>query len=255
MRKTARDNQLLRVFVRQILRENQVSPPEGDPEDPLGEYVFAELRDDVPQPAEPNTPVEEELAQAYNKHYHGRPGELQKWIDEILKLQPDYPEFFEVPPEYTHAYRTITVPVSVMAQVLGREITDEDRDGTVHVSTSGMQPGSFKGKNFFSWTVDPSIFLGLKKDWGSLFKTDWIRNKVGASGFVAFLRASVGGNTFFNNPVKMSKTGLAGQFDYQREVISVDEVVLDRITYFYFDESTDDAEEASMIQQAVDLLE
>lgn len=248
-------SRILREAIRLILQENQALPPEGDPDDPLGEYVFAELRDDVPQPAEPDTPIEKDLAQAYNKHYHGRPGELQAWIDEILRLQPDYPEFFKVPPEYTHAYRTITVPASVMAQVLGRELTDEDRDGTVQVATGGMQPGSFKGKNFFSWTVDPSIFFGLKKDWGSLFKTDWIRSKVGASGFVAFLRAPVAGNTFFNNPMKMSKTGLAGQFDYQREVISVNEVALDRITYFYFDESTDDSEEAAMIQQAVDLLE
>jgi hypothetical protein len=52
----------------------------------------------------------------------------------------------------------------------------------------------------------------------------------------------------------MSKTGLAGQFDYQREVISVDEVALDRIVYFYFDENTDDSEEAQMIQQAVGFL-
>lgn len=246
---------LLREAIRLILSENQVSPPEGDPDDPLGEYVFAELRDDVPQPAEPDTPVEKDLAQAYNKHYHGRPGELQAWIDEILKLQPDYPEFFAVPPEFTHAYRTITVPESVMAQVLGREITDEDRSGIVRIAIGGMQPGSFKGKNFFSWTIDPNIFFGLKKDWGSLFKTDWIRSKVGTAGFVAFLRAPIAENTFFNNPIKMSKTGLAGQFDYQREVISVDEVVLDRITYFYFDENTDDSEEAAMIQQAVKMLE
>jgi len=71
---------------------------------------------------------------------------------------------------------------------------------------------------------------------------------------VAFLRAPIAGNTFFNNPHKMSETGLAGQFDYQREVISVDEVTLDRITYFYFDDSTDDREEAAMIEQAVSML-
>lgn len=246
---------LLRTTIRQILQEKKVTPPEGDPDDPLGEYVFASLRDDVPTPKEPDTAVEKDLAQAYNKHYHGRPAELQAWIDEILSLQTDYPEFFEVPARYTHAYRTITVPESVMAQVLGREITDEDRDGNIHVESGGTQPGSFKGKNFFSWTVEPDIFFGLKKDWGSLFKTDWIRSKVGASGFVAFLRAPVAGNTFFNNPIKMSKTGLAGQFDYQREVISVNEVALDRIVYFYFDENTDDSEEAQMIQQAVGFLE
>ena len=244
---------LLREAIRGILRDEQVPPPEGDPDDPLGEYVFAELRYDVPP--EPDTPVEQDLAAAYDKHYHGRPAELQSWIDEILALQGDYPDFFNVPPQYAHAYRTITVPASVMSQVLGRELTDEDLDGTVHVESGGTQPGSFKGKNFFSWTVDPSIFFGLKKDWGSLFKTDWIRSKVGAAGFVAFLRAPIAGNTFFNNPHKMSETGLAGQFDYQREVISVDEVALDRITYFYFDDSTDDSEEAAMIQQAVDALE
>ncbi len=246
---------ILRETIRQILLEKRVSPPEGDPDDPLGEYVFASLRDDVPTPKEPDTPEEKQLAAAYNKHYHGRPAELQGWINDILKLQVDYPDFFEVPPRYPYAYRTITVPEPAMSQILGREMTDDDRDGEIHIEDSGTQPGSFKGKNFFSWTVDPNIFFGLKKDWGSLFKTDWIRSKVGASGFVAFLRAPVSENTFFNNPHKMSETGLAGQFDYQREVISVDEVALDRITYFYFDENTDDSEEAAMIKQAVDALE
>ena len=247
---------LLRRYIRTILlAEKTTSSPEGNKSDPLGAYVFASLRDDVPQPAEPDTESEKALANAYNKHYHGRPDALQGWIDDILDLKDDYPDFFDVPDRYTKAYRTLTVPEGVLANILGREITDEDKDGEIHVEDSGTQPGSFKGKNFFSWTIEPDIFYGLKKDWGSLFKTDWIKRKVGDQGFVIFIRADIGSNTFFNNPQKMKKTGLAGQFDYQMEVISVGEVSLDRVVYFYFDSDTDPKEEARRIKDSIGMLE
>jgi len=248
------EKQLLRTYVRSIILE-KVSQPEGNKSDPLGKYVFASLRDDVPEPTEPDTEAEKSLATAYNKHYHGRPDALQGWIDDILDLKDDYPKFFEVPDRYRKAYRTITVPEDVMSTILGREMTEEDKDGEVHVEDSGTHPGSFKGKNFFSWTVEPDIFYGLKKDWGSLFATEWIKKKVGAEGFVVFLRADVDSNVFFNNPQKMKKTGLAGEFAYQMEVISVDEVALDRVVYFYFGEGTDHSNETEMIKRSIDMLE
>lgn len=246
---------LLREYIRQVISEKKVAPPEGDKTDPLGAYVFASLRDDVPQPAEPDTAAEKDLANAYDKHYHGRPDAMQGWIDDILDLKDDYPDFFEVPDRYSKAYRTITVPEEVMSTILGRKMTEEDKDGEVHVEDSGTHPGSFKGKNFFSWTVEPDIFYGLKKDWGSLFATDWIKRKVGNEGFVVFLRADVDSNEFFNNPHKMKKTGLAGEFAYQMEIISVGEVSLDRVVYFYFGEGTDPSREAEMIKASIDMLE
>lgn len=247
--------QLLREYIRQVITEKKIAPPEGDKTDPLGAYVFASLRDDVPQPAEPDTAAEKDLANAYDKHYHGRPDAMQGWIDDILDLKDEYPDFFEVPDRYSKAYRTITVPEDVMSAILGRKMTEEDKDGEVHVEDSGTHPGSFKGKNFFSWTVEPDIFYGLKKDWGSLFATDWIKRKVGNEGFVVFLRAGVDSNEFFNNPHKMKKTGLAGEFAYQMEIISVGEVSLDRVVYFYFGESTDPSREAEMIKTSIDMLE
>lgn len=247
--------QLLREYIRQVITEKKIAPPEGDKTDPLGAYVFASLRDDVPQPAEPDTAAEKDLANAYDKHYHGRPDAMQGWIDDILDLKDDYPDFFEVPDRYSKAYRTITVPEDVMSTILGRKMTEEDKDGEVHVEDNGTHPGSFKGKNFFSWTVEPDIFYGLKKDWGSLFATDWIKRKVGNEGFVVFLRADVDSNEFFNNPHKMKKTGLAGEFAYQMEIISVGEVTLDRVVYFYFGENTDRSREAEMIKASIDMLE
>lgn len=244
---------LLRSFIRSIITE-KISPPEGNKSDPLGKYVFASLRDDVPQPAEADTEAEKSLASAYNKHYHGRPDALQGWIDDIIDLKSDYPGFFEVPDRYRKAYRTITVPESVMSSILGRKITPSDKDGEIHVEDGGVHPGSFKGKNFFSWTVEPDIFYGLKKDWGSLFATDWIKKKVGTEGFVVFLRADVSSNEFFNNPQKMKKTGLAGEFSYQMEIISVGEVSLDKVVFFYFGEGTDHSNESELIKRSIDML-
>lgn len=244
---------LLRLVVRRILSEKMVVPPEGDEDDPLGEYVFASLRPDVPQPKEPDTALERDLADAFHKHFHGRPDALQSQIGTILSLQDDYPEFFMPPDRYKSAYRTLTVPQAVLEQIVGQPISESEKDGEVHVKQGGVQV-PFKGRNFFSWTANPNILFGLKKNWGSLFNTDWIRRKVGASGFVAVLKADIGSNTFFLNPDRMRKTGLAGEFDYQVEVISVGDVTLDEVAFFYFDEGTPPELEATMIKQAVNAV-
>src|SRR3990167_6548092 len=74
--------------------------------------------------------------------------------------------------------------------------TDEQHDGEVHIVQGGTMPGNFKGKTFFSWTLVPDIFYGLKKDWGSLFYTDWIKRSVGQRGYVVFAAADVSSNDF-----------------------------------------------------------
>jgi len=241
---------LLRDFIRSVLSEKKdTRAPEGPPDGHFGEYVFADERDDVPE--EPNTPEEDSLADALEKHYRGRPGELQGWIDELLKDREDYPTVLQPPARDKKAFRTMTIPATVLEDILGVSLKKSDYDGEVHFTSGGVQK-PIGGRNFFSWTLDPGIFYGLRKDWGSLFSTNWIKSKVGARGFVVFLSCDIKTNTFLLNPDKIRKAGLPGEFAYQEEVLSVGPVKLSDVAYFYFDENSDSASESGLIKSAID---
>lgn len=237
---------LLKEYVRQVLAEK--SPTQGPPSGHLGRYVFADQRDDTPP--EPNTDEEDRLADALNKHYHGRPDALEPWIDELIQHKEDYPQFFEPPRRYKRAYRTLTIPVSAFLPIMGREPTQKDMDGEVHVDR-GASVGPFGGRRFFSWTLDPGIFYGLKREWGSLFSTNWVKRKVGTAGFVMFVSAKTDSNQFVINPKAITKTDIAGEFAYQMEVLGVDDIKLDEVSYFYFDDASDIHRERELIKAAI----
>jgi len=241
---------LLREFIREAAGKS--SKPEGPSSGHFGKYVFADQREDVPN--EPNTPEEDSLADALDKHFHGRPQELQGWIDELIKDKKDYPSVLEPPARSKRAYRTMTVPTKVLEDVIGHSLSPEDFDGEVHFTSGGVQK-PIGGRSFYSWTLEPDIFYGLRKDWGSLFSTDWIKNKVGGKGFVVFISADIDDNTFLLNPDKIEKAGLAGQFSYQREVLSVGPVNLADVAYFYFDSDSDTTSEPQMIRAAISGIE
>lgn len=249
---------LLREYIHFILAEKSSKSagarprPEGPADGRFGEYLFADQRDDVP--SEPNTPEENSLADALEKHYRGRPAALQAWIDEIVKDKEDYPAALAPPAREHRAYRTMTVPPNVLEALLGKRLRREDYDGEVHFAHGGTQQ-PIGGKSFYSWTLEPDIFHGLRKDWGSLFSTNWIRNKVGASGFVVFLSADVHSNVFVLNPDVIRKSGLAGEFAYEQEVLSVGPVKLADVSYFYFDENTSPEIEAEMTRMAINGIE
>lgn len=193
------------------------------------------------------------MATALDAHFHGRPAQLEDWIDEILLHKEDYPQFFSPPGRYRKAYRTMTVPTSVFADVMGRQPTEADMDGEVHVDR-GTSVGPYGGRRFFSWTLDPGIFFGLKRDWGSLYSTDWVRKKIGQAGFVMFLSAPVDSNQFVLNPLKIKKTDIAGEFAYQMEVLGVDDIILGDVSYFYFHDRSAADEEHDLIKDAVDAI-
>lgn len=239
---------LLRRYVRSVLREERAQGPASGH---LGRFVFADQRDDVPP--EPNTPEEDKIATALDQHYHGRPAALEGWIDELLAHKDDYPQFFAPPGRYKNAYRTLTVPESAFSDIMGREPTAADKDGEVHVD-QGTSVGPFGGRRFFSWTLDPGIFFGLKKDWGSLYSTDWVKKKVGQSGFVMFLSAPVDSNQFVLNPLKIKKTDLGGEFAYQMEVLGVDDISLGDVSYFHFTDKSTAETEHELIKDAVEAI-
>lgn len=245
--------QTLRAYIKSILEEAGVAKPDGK-RGIFGKYMFADQRSDVPEPKEPNTPEENELAHALQMHFQGRPEKMQNWVDKLLTLRDEYPSFLKPPARAKRAFRTLTVPEDVLSSITGEPLKEEHFDGEVHVAQGGKMPGSFRGRTFFSWTLAPDIFYGLKKDWGSLFYTDWIKRSVGGRGFVVFAAADVAANKFLLNPDKMKKTGLAGQFAYQVEVLSVGEVHLAEVAFFYFDENTTPEHEAQLIRQAVNMI-
>jgi hypothetical protein len=247
------NEQMLKTYIRYAIDEAVEAKPDGK-RGIFGRYMFADQRADVPEPKEPNTPEENDLVDAFQKHFHGRPEKLQGWVDKLLSLRDEYPSFLRPPARAKRAFRTLTVPENIMATIIGKKPTDEQHDGEVHIVQGGTMPGNFKGKTFFSWTLVPDIFYGLKKDWGSLFYTDWIKRSVGQRGYVVFAAADVSSNDFLLNPDKMKKTGLAGEFTYQVEVLSVGEVKLAEVAFFYFDEDTTPEHEAQLIRKAVNMI-
>jgi len=246
------NRRILKEYIRLVLEK--VSPPDGPTDGEFGKYMFASRRDDVPTPPEEDTEVEADIALALDKHFHGRHDELQQWIDELVANREDYKKFLKPPQRAKKAYRTLTVSPDALASIIGKKLTKDDFGGEVKVVSGGRMPGEFKGRTFFSWTLKPEIIHGLKKTWGSLFHTNWVKNRTGGKGFVVVVSADVKGNMFLLNPDMIKKTGLAGEFDYQVEVLSVGEVELSDVAYFYFDENTPPELESELIDQCISAI-
>jgi hypothetical protein len=221
--------------------------PDGPYDGLFGNYVFADERKDAPK--EPNTPEEKQIAKALYMQFHGRPDALAPWIDDLLANKDDYASFLSPPKQYKKAFRTMTIPKDIFEQMFHKPTT-KDMDGNVHLINGGSV-GPYGNRNFFSWTLNPDIFYGLKKDWGSLFNTDWVQKKIGQDGFVVFLSANVDQNEFLLNPLKLKKTTLAGEFSYQMEVIAVGDVKLNSVSYFYYSKNTSPDMEAQLIKDAI----
>jgi len=242
---------LLREYVRAVMTE-KAAPPDGPKSGPFGQYMFADQREDTP--GEPNTTEEDRLVSALYDHYHGRPEALQSWIGELVELRKLYPSFLKPPKRNKRAYRMLIVPPSSLSSIVG-ETEESFFDGEVHYSEGGHHTGEFRGRNFFSWTLEPDVFFGLKSQWNSVFASDWTKRSVGNEGFVVFVYADIDSNEFLLNPDKINKTSLAGKHSYQSEVISVGEVELRGASFFYFDENTSTDEENMLIKRAIDMIE
>lgn len=252
-------DQLKRFIKYVILEERGKAPPDfiGSGTGEYGKYLFAPQRiehGDDSVPPEENTPSEEAIAVALNQHYFGRHDAINNLIDNIKDNSENYPQFLLPPRRYKNAYRTMTVAPDVMERVFGIKLTQDDMDGQVHTISNNAVLGPFRGRKAFSWTLDPGILFGLLKDWGSFFHTDWVSKRIPSGGFVILISAPVQGNNFVLNPFMIKKTGLAGKFDYEMEVLSTGNVTINAISYFYFTPDSDPSMETELLRNMINSI-
>lgn len=193
-----------------------------------GNVIFAPDRLDVSQPPEPNTPEEDEAWKAFRQHYlGGRDGSLIANLPQILvaKAQGKYKEFLDVPDNYKFAYRLMAdVPASTLVSAFGFNPKTQ-ADVVNGVINGGTYSSSLSRVS--SWTVDVAALPQLVKDFGGLYRKH-------EHSYHLLLHAKLDENhdAFLINPDKYQMAPeLAGQFSYQKEIISFAPVTLWKTIY------------------------
>lgn len=187
-----------------------------------GKVIFAPDRLDSPKPAEANTSDENAAWEAFQKHYiGGKDTELVRNLPKILaaKRRGEHREFLQVPSEYKYAYRLMAdLPLTVLNGTF--KIPINKRSGPRGVARGGVYTND---RNIVSsWTVDLAVLPKLIDDFGSLYR----RNP---DSYHVLVVAEIDKNrdAFIINPDKYHDVPkMAGQFSYQREIISVKPVKL-----------------------------
>ena len=191
----------------------------------FGKVLFAPDRRDVPAPAEPNTSDEQAAWEAFKQHYiGGKDGNLIRALPDILaaKRQGQHREFLEVPSKYKYAYRLMSdMTVESMSAALGVRVNPTQRQGQV-------RGGTYTTKRVVSsWTVEPGVMPRLLQDFGALYRKN-------AASYHIVLIAPIASNKdgFIVNPDKYDDVpAMAGQFSYQKEIISVKPIKLERVIF------------------------
>lgn len=191
----------------------------------FGKVLFAPDRKDIPKPAEPNTSEEQAAWEAFKKHYiGGKDGDLIRALPDILaaKRQGKYREFLEVPSNYKYAFRLMSdMTVESCSAMLGVKINPAQRQGQVRGGTYTTN------RVVSSWTVEPGVMPRLLQDFGALYR----KNK---ESYHVVLIAPLSSNRdgFIVNPDKYDDVpAMAGQFSYQKEIISVKPIKLERVIF------------------------
>lgn len=179
-----------------------------------GNILFAPERTDAVQPPEKNTKDEEDAWEAFQKHYFGgRDAALVKELPKLIAAQKagKHADILRVPKSYKYAYRLMSdLPVDIMKS-------------NFNISVSGNR-GIVRGGTYTnirnvvsSWTVDLAALPKLVEDFGGNM---YRRNKESYH-ILAIADLERSRNSFFMNPDKYTNIPrLAGQFSYQREIIS-----------------------------------
>lgn len=209
---------------------------EAQPDDVFGQWLLPNKRNDLPDEAksETDTPDEVNFALTLGDHYSGEMDNFSKWIPTIssLEKQGKYSAVLSVPDKYKHAYRSMGLDLRQLESLIGKSITPEtEKNGSVNSGIMQLKGKAGLGRTsstsgqrtHYSWTVNPEVFSKIKQDWGSLAP---------GKDYTVFLRAPIAGNTFLLNPDIASELGIAKNWAYQEEIISVGPVTCDKIIWY-----------------------
>lgn len=218
---------------------SEIPGPEADAGDPFGQYLFGTERNLPSKKApEENTDDENFLERDMNDHYMGGMTMINKWIPKLVALNNagKYQNVLHVPDKYPLAWRAMTVKTYALQKILGRSLSDEElaepayppaygKKTPVFHQDTGTFNGKYESRVHFSWTINPSVFKKMQKDWGGIASSQ-MREK-----WLVFLQASVPENTFLLNPDVMQKTNIPDIYGYQKEVISVGDVACNGVWF------------------------
>jgi len=184
----------------------ELAKPEAPKDAPLGQYLFAPIRTDVPE--EENTPLEDTLQQDLSWHYLGY-GDAQRKENSLVKLfslskQGLYPKLLKPPNGLVYRFVKNVIPGTASTMFLNGLPVDTitARPGQAFlVEPVGVveKPASSstinKGEtDISSWTVDPKAPAFY----------DFCQSRYG--GVSILMVAQTEGNNFFMNPKNMIKS-------------------------------------------------
>jgi len=197
-----------------------------------GQFIFAPNRKDTPKPPERDTPEEKAAWAAFQKHYCGGKDTYLNRLGYQVVAARDcgwHCDYLAVPKQYRRAYRIINDIPAAAARAL---VPSFPTDGRASGWASG---GTYKPhkSRVNSWTVDTGILKKLLADFGGEF----YRNNTGAYHIIFVADLNLRRNSFIMNPDVYTHTPrLAGEFSYQREIISVDSLPVVGVAYCRHDE-------------------
>lgn len=209
----------LREFFNFFNREK--NKMEAPPEAAFGKFAFAPTRNDVPNPKEPNTPDEAQVAKALDDYLmSNNKGPLSQKAQMLLQLkQQGYYKNILDPSQYKMAYRILETTPETLAQLLRIHPAQIAVEGMTGAGTLVPHDGQVSG-----WTVDPKALIRELPHYGQ--------------GHVfSVFAAKIEKNAFFGNPGKLSNA--VGQFemDVEMETIAYGPVNYDKCSYVAIDKA------------------
>ena len=212
-----------------------------------GQIIFAPNRKDAPKPPERDTPEEAAAWAAFQKHYFGGKDEqLNRLVDQVVAARDSgwYTDYLEVPRKYRRAYRIIN---DIPAAAARKLVPSFPLDGRVSGWASGGVYKPHRGR-VNSWTVDTAIMKKLLADFGGAF----YRRNPGAYHMIFVADLNTKRKDFFMNPDVYTVTPrLAGEFSYQREIISVDSLSVMGVAFCRHDQFGGD--DSKILQKLVEI--
>jgi hypothetical protein len=223
--------------LKQLLEEAfllEEAVPDASPKDPFGKYLFAPLRDDVPEPKEPNTKREEDFLSALEFFYFdNKDKNLIEILPSLFSLakKGKYTKFL-VPPQNRLAYRFLQVDVEKASKILGVSIEKiESSPNMVPFYVTGCPDYvPISGRQLSSWTLDP--------EFRAMSDFAYTNDVFGPPKMVSIvLVAETSKNKFLLNPEELTKSGILpniSNFYYEMETIGIGPIKILEAAYVKF---------------------